>query len=170
MNTRIPKALPQWAELVELIAPTFGLDRSLLLAIIWQESSGDPEAVRAEPGFVWFFSPERGPLRDPRLTTEHNRDKALTILGEEEFNFQTCSHGMMQVMGSVAREMGFIGPKQDLYLPEINVEYGCKYLKACIRRAGGNLQRGLLRWNGGGRNKYPDEVMEKYDILKGLEV
>ena len=70
----------------------------------------------------------------------------------------------------MAREYGFKGTPQDLYVPEINLEYGCKYLKVCIKRAHGDIRQGLLRWNGGGNLLYDDEVLEKYEILKAMEV
>jgi len=171
MSKQIPGALPQWSVIVEQEAKKHGLDASLVLSVIWQESSGDPQVVRYEPRFVWFFSSEfGGPLRDAKLTVPKNRDKALKILGEEEFVFQTHSHGLMQVMGSVGREFGYEGAMQAFYTPEINIYYGCKYLKVCLSRGQGDLRRGLLRWNGGGNPRYDDEVFEKYEMLKAMEV
>lgn len=173
MNLRIPSALPQWAELAERKAREHGFDPSLVLALIWQESSGNWQASREEPGFTWFFSPERGPLHDRRLSTKQNRDKARVILNEEvdpgEFKAQSTSHGLTQVMLSTARELRYTGTVEDLYNPEINLDYGCRYLKLCIKRAKGDLRGGLLRYNGGANPAYDDEVLEKFDLLKSLE-
>lgn len=170
MTASIPEALPQWGGLVEQEAKNHGVDASLVLSILWQESSGNPTAMREEPRFIWFFSPVLGPLRNARLTVEQNRAKALTLLGKEEFAFQSWSHGLMQVMGSVAREFGYEGTAQPFYNPQTNISYGCRYLAVCLRRANGDLRRGLLRWNGGGNQQYDDEVLEKLEVLKAIEI
>jgi soluble lytic murein transglycosylase-like protein len=65
----------------------------------------------------------------------------------------------MQVMGQVARENGFTGPYLTrLCNPEVGLDVGCKVLRRKIDASGGDLQKGLLRYNGGGNPDYADEV------------
>lgn len=169
MDDTPPKALDQWQPLILAKAQEHGLHPALVGALCWQESSGDPLARRPEPHFTWFFSPGRGPLHDRRLTTVQNRQKALTILGEEEFQFQSWSTGLMQLMGATFRELGFTGTWEQAYEPETNIHYGCRYFVLCLKRTHGDIRGALLRYNGGANPNYPAEVLRKADILAKAE-
>jgi hypothetical protein len=69
---------------------------------------------------------------------------------------------VMQVMGEVARETGFTGKfLSELSNPETGFEIGCRVLKAKWTKAGGDMRKTLLLWNGGSRPAYADEVMAR---------
>lgn len=88
------------------------VDPRLVRAICQVESSGDPYKVRFEP--TWKYLSDTG--------------KFATILGiteATEHSLQSHSWGLMQVMGSVARESGFRGPLQRLSEIDLGVFYGC---------------------------------------------
>lgn len=93
-----------------------GLSPSLVAAICMRESGGDPFAARFEPKWRYF------------LEVSQNA-KNCFISTETEQTLQAFSYGLMQVMGSVAREHGFTGPLPRLYDPQTNLEYGCRHLK-----------------------------------------
>jgi len=72
------------------------------------------------------------------------------------------SWGLMQVMGQVAREMGFDG----LFLcalcdPEQGLAVGCKLLRKKLDAMDGDTTRGLLAWNGGANPAYPGQVLAR---------
>jgi soluble lytic murein transglycosylase-like protein len=68
----------------------------------------------------------------------------------------------MQVMGQVAREVGF----DPLFLstlcdPEQGLAVGCKVLCKKFDAMGGDTTRALLAWNGGGNPAYPAQVLAR---------
>lgn len=91
-----------------------GLDAQLIAAFIMTESSGNPDATRFEPHWAYFYSPE--------LYTDDEHNLA------EERTQQATSWGLMQVMGSVARELKYRGDLESLVIPELSVKYGCLLL------------------------------------------
>lgn len=96
-------------------AEAYGLDPDLVVAIGSVESNWNSWAVRFEPTWQYFKTPEK-------------YAKKLGITLQTEKILQACSWGVMQTMGSVAREDGFDGPLQQLSIPEMGVQYGCKQL------------------------------------------
>lgn len=76
----------------------------------------------------------------------------------------------MQVMGEVAREFGFQGRfLSELLQPGTGLDVGCKVLKHKLDKANGDLTKALLLWNGGGREKYPAEVLARVPKFVGLD-
>lgn len=68
----------------------------------------------------------------------------------------------MQVMGQVAREVGF----DALFLsalcdPELGLAVGCKVLRKKFDAASGDATRALLAWNGGGNANYAPQVLAR---------
>jgi hypothetical protein len=67
-----------------------------------------------------------------------------------------------QVMGQVAREMGFDGTfLSALCDPEQGLAIGCKLLRKKLDAMDGDVTRGLLAWNGGGNPAYPGQVLAR---------
>jgi soluble lytic murein transglycosylase-like protein len=97
-------------------AADFQLKPSLVAAIVTQESAGDPFASRFEPAWRYF--------KDVSLYARKCR-----ISEETEKAAQAFSYGLMQIMGSVAREHMFIEPLPKLFDVETNLHYGCKHLR-----------------------------------------
>jgi soluble lytic murein transglycosylase-like protein len=127
-------------------ARKYGLDPSLFLAVIEQESSWNPWSIRYEPLFLKNY------LQGPTFSS----------LSPTELQARATSWGLCQVMGQVAREFGFQGKfLSELCNPEVGLEIGAKVLADKLRRAKGDERQGLLRWNGGADESYPDKVLAR---------
>ncbi len=129
--------------LVKQIADGHQLYPELVCAIVEQESSWNPWAIRYEPAF-------------------RTRYVAPLGLPPTEEVARATSWGLMQVMGQVACEVGFTGKfLSELCNPAVGVEIGCLVLKHKIAAAEGNVAKALLLWNGGANPNYPDEVLAR---------
>lgn len=95
----------------------FGLDHNLVLAIISVESNFDRYAIRYEPTWSYFYKPE-------------SFSRLVGISEQTEAMLQASSIGLMQVMGTVARELEFKENLLKLTQVEIGLYYGCKKLKS----------------------------------------
>jgi soluble lytic murein transglycosylase-like protein len=102
--------------IVNKIAIECGLSPDLVDAIVQVESSYRPEVTRFEPKYKHLYAPD----------VFAKRHKIL--LGQECKN-QRTSFGLMQIMGGTARWLGFKGIFSELFEPEINIRFGCRYLK-----------------------------------------
>ncbi len=123
------------------------LDPALVCAVIEQESAWNPWALRYEPA---FFGKYVAPL--------YTNNK---ISASEAFA-RAFSWGLMQVMGQVARENGFAAAfLAELCAPEQGIAMGCLVLQKKIAAASGDLERGLLAWNGGANPAYPAAVLAR---------
>lgn len=137
--------------IIKAAATKYKLPSDLVASVIWHESvlatpNQDIElakyASRYESGFY-----ERYIAHMHGLTTTESIHRAT-------------SWGYMQVMGQVARELGF--NKRWLPAicePEVNIDLGCKKLSKCIKDAKGNEEFGLQRYNGGGNPTYAKRVL-----------
>lgn len=124
-----------------------GLPPALVCALCEQESAWNPWALRYEPAFyARYIAPQlrRGTLSD------------LT-----EARARAFSWGLMQVLGETAREVGYRGELPRLCEPQTGLAVGCRYLAGLLARAGGQLERALAAWNGGGRADYPARVLAR---------
>lgn len=136
-------------------APEFGLDPSLVCAVIEQESAWVPTATRYEPAFfVRYIEPliHSGELSD----MQEAKDRAT-------------SWGLMQVLLQTAREMGFTGPSIALTDPETGIVWGCRKLQKCFERGKFDTHTALLRYNGGSNLSYPLEVAARVNFYKNTE-
>jgi len=132
-------------------APKYGLDIAVVCAVIEQESDWYTFAYRYEPAFFNRYIAPQANLHSP-----------------SEAHARSASFGLMQVMGQVARELGFTGPSLlELTDPDIGVEYGCKRLQQAFHRHGGDLELSLLDYNGGGNPQYADQVIARIQKYKG---
>lgn len=144
----MPKYLYQFTiterkELVALIAAMSKLDPVIVMAVCEQESGWYQFATRYEPAFFARYI-------------------AQMQLSETEKHARAFSYGLMQVMGQVARELGFTGPSlAELTDPYTGIRYGCMKLRECFDRRNGQLEEALLLYNGGGNLKYAAEVMAR---------
>ena len=118
-------------EIARAKAQKYGLDPLLVMAVILQESSGRPHVDRYEPAFFkQYIAPMA--LKD----------------GDDAIGRAT-SWGLMQVMGQVARELGYKGKFDGLYDPETGIEYGCKKLAKCVKRYPGDINSAIAAYNAG---------------------
>jgi len=106
---------PHYDDLLVSLATVHGLPVNLVRAIVQTESAGDPWAYRHEPGYRWLVG-------NP------------TAMSQTERIGQMSSWGLMQVMGAVAREAGFVGPFPQLCDPAIGLDYGCRHLAGYFKK------------------------------------
>jgi soluble lytic murein transglycosylase-like protein len=128
-------------------AAAYSLDPALACAVIEQESSWNPWAIRYEPA---FFGKYVAPLYTNNKVTA------------SEAYARGFSWGLMQVMGQVAREAGFDGPfLSALCDPEQGLAVGCRVLRKKLDAMAGDAPRALLAWNGGGNPSYAAQVLAR---------
>ena len=129
------------------IAKAHGLDPALVCAVIEQESSWNPWAMRYEPAFFAKY-----------VASLYTNNK----VSASEAYARGFSWGLMQVMGQVARETGFDSPfLSALCDPEQGIAIGCKVLRKKLDAMAGDTTRALLAWNGGGNPAYPAQVLAR---------
>ena len=140
-------------EFARLRAAQFSLPPELVCAVIEQESRWDSWAVRYEPAFPNKYV-------DPlRLSGQL---KSFGATKDTESTLRSCSFGLMQVMGQVAREHGLEAPfLTELCNPERGLELGCSHLAKKLEQAEGDTTRALQLWNGGGNPNYAAEVLAR---------
>jgi soluble lytic murein transglycosylase-like protein len=138
---------PQLVALARKAAAAQSLDPALVCAVVEQESSWNPWAMRYEPAFFAKYV--------AHLYTNNK------ITASEAYA-RGFSWGLMQVMGQVAREMGFDGAFLSATCdPEQGLAIGCKLLRKKLDAMDGDITRGLLAWNGGGNPAYPAQVLAR---------
>lgn len=125
-------------------AKQMGLDPALVCAVVEQESNWNPWAIRAEKGFETRYV-------DP-----------LGLKNMTEVFARSMSWGLMQLMGEVARELGFTGTYlSQLCDPALGLLWGCKKLRKCFDAHPNDNEKALLMWNGGGNPNYANEVLAR---------
>lgn len=92
------------------------LDPLWVSAFVSVESSYRTEAARYEDHFRWT-------LDIPHYARNNH------ISQDTEEVFQKTSWGLLQIMGSVTRELGFEGFIPNLLFPEVGLYWGCKLIK-----------------------------------------
>lgn len=145
--------------IIEKNAAEYQLDPKMISAIITQESNWDKYAVRYEEKYTYLLNPfHYSTLLNISLTTE--------------IQVQKMSWGLGQLMGAVARELGFQGPLASLCDENINIEYICKLLSQ-IKKIAKTIEEVFAIYNGGYRalaktdghfrnQSYVDSVMKHY--------
>jgi soluble lytic murein transglycosylase-like protein len=137
------------AELISLArqtANTFQLFDYIVCGICEKESSWNPWAIRYEADFQKRYVQALG--LDPTITVA-----------------RSISWGLMQTIGQSVREIGYVDDFPKLCDPATGLEWGCKLFLVKLEAAGGNYEKALLLWNGGGDAAYPASVIalaEKY--------
>ena len=154
-------------ELIHLCRTTalkMGVDQDLAVAICGQESNYVSSVVRYEQNWKYLFEVEK-------------YSKMLGITLQSELQLQKFSWGPMQVMGSVARELGYSDHLPELIVPEMGLFYGCTKLQALSQKYkdqsdviasynGGNA----IKVNGNYANrKYVEEVKKRIALLKVVQ-
>lgn len=112
---------PEVIAAVREVAPTQGIEARTLLAFIAQESAGRAEVTRYEALWKRFVD-----------VTQWSKTTGISAL--TEYHEQAISWGLMQVMGSRARELGFRGLLPELVAPAAGIHWGALCLKDLARR------------------------------------
>ncbi len=108
-------------DMVDSIAQEYGLDPRLVMAFIQVESAARTWACRFEPHWPYFKDVSKWA-------------SALGQTEETEKMQQATSWGPMQVMGAVARELGFKGFLSQLSITEVGIRCGCMKLQALFKK------------------------------------
>ena len=147
-------------------AKQYGLDPLFVASIVQAESAGDSWATRFEKDYKWTYK-----------TARFAEECHITEITETAH--QKTSWGLMQIMGGVAREIGFKGPLPKLCLVKVGLSYGClklsllhkKYDKISDVVAAYNA--GIPRLNKEGlyaNQVYVDKVLSYYTSLTSRPV
>ena len=143
-----------WA-LCKVSGPQYGITPSLLAALAWKESGFYPHAFNPEPRFPYFVDVRTGlPFRkvtDAEIASKVPPADFHTLYGDldQEGWLQQASIGLCQVMGAVAREMGFHGRSLlELVKTDVNLDLGAHHLSKQITRFG-SAADGLSAYNAG---------------------
>lgn len=126
-------------------AKEFNLDQDLIAAMVQTESGGNPLAVRYEPQWKYFFN-----------TLIFAQDLGITQMTENQL--QAMSWGPMQIMGSVAREMGFRGHLTKLTDADTALYWSCKKFKTLADKY--PEPDCVAAWNGGSPRKTSSGILE----------
>lgn len=138
-------ANPITIALARATAKKYNLNDALVCAIVEQESGWDTNAWRYEPAFYERYI------------------VPLNLPDAEEARQRSTSWGLMQVMGEVAREFGYVGELTDLMCQAVGLDWGCKVFAKKLERAHGDTYKALLAWNGGGNPLYANQVTDRID-------
>ena len=143
-----------WA-LCKVSGPQYGITPSLLAALAWKESSFDPFAWNPEPRYQYLVNVRTGlPFRrlsPAEIASSTPPSDFPTVCGDpdNEWQAQRASWGLCQLMGAVARELGFHGPYLPaLVKPDVNLDLGAHHLSKQIARFG-TAADGLSAYNAG---------------------
>ena len=133
--------------IVKAAAIHHGIDPAVACAVAEQESSWNPWALRYEPEFYSRYIEAMTQGAKPLNATEARA--------------RACSWGLMQILGEVARELGYTGDIAALCEPSTGAEWGCRKLAKCLADSPGDVSKALLSWNGGGNAAYPSQVLAR---------
>lgn len=141
--------------LIESTARGHGLDPNLVEAVSIAESSGQTDAFRFEPGFF------------DRYLKNHPTH------GKENPRRVSSSYGLMQVMFTTAQQYGFFDEPEELFKPDVGLQFGCLHLKRMLQWANGDVRKALAAYNGGQGNwtgaqpqQYASKVLKLLDTVK----
>ena len=145
-------------------AKPYDIDPLLIAAIVQVESNGNTRATRYEPHFRYIYK-----------SSEFSDRIGITKTTEE--HHQMTSWGLMQVMGAVAREMGFEGHLNQLCEPEEGLRWGIKKLNQQWEKYG-DLDSAIAAYNWGTAVKrkkefvnqdYVDRVLMYYNMIRDID-
>jgi hypothetical protein len=134
-------------------AAAHGLFAHVVCGQIERESSWQPWTIRYEDSFFARYI-------QPMLASG-------ALCDATEARARAFSWGLGQVMGELARELGYRGHLAALCDPATGIEWQCRALSEKLRLQGGNLPDALQAYNGGANPSYASEVLacaEKYKI------
>jgi soluble lytic murein transglycosylase-like protein len=132
------------------------LEPDVVQALVEQESNYNPWAWNPEQRYRYFWDVKKNkPFRtitDIESSNEFPPHDFPTVLGDndQEWWAQQSSWGLMQVMGAVAREQGYMEPYlTQLVDPATNLRLGCAHLASQFK-----WSRGLYIGLGGPSAEY----------------
>lgn len=147
------------AELLEAAA-LHNVPTARLAALVEQESAGEPRAYRYEPTFWTKYLAKRVDYAPPA--------PGVLALGAW-MRRVSASYGLCQIMYATARDFGLPPelPPEALFQPRMNLTLGAKIL-ASHRKRSADWRETWLRYNGGGRPAYADEIEARVPRFEAL--
>lgn len=144
--------------LIEQAVKMHGLDADLLEALVICESSGQAWAYRYEPAFYARYLANKAKWR-----------------GQPPERI-AASYGLCQVMFTTALEHDYPYDQPEyLFVPTINLEFGCRILAKLMDWARGDVHRALGAYNAGIGNwrtpvaqQYADKVNAKLEDIQAV--
>lgn len=121
----------EYTPLIKEVAARYHLDADFLEAQILVESGGRTDAFRHEPDFWNRYMKNKAEWRgsNPRRVAS--------------------SYGLLQILYTTAKELGFSGAPEMLFVPEIGLDWGAHFLRTLIDWAEGDLVKAFVAYNGG---------------------
>jgi hypothetical protein len=174
---------PAWlavyrAELVEAAA-LYAIPSARLAALVEQESNGgihpktrehDPRQLyRYEPAFWDRYLAQRADYAPPlSVFPAVFADRALELWKRRV----SASYGLCQIMYATARDHGLPPewPPEALLQPRVNLTLAAKILRHHQRKTAGDWRATWLRYNGGAREAYADEIEARMPRFEALLV
>lgn len=149
--------MSDYRPLIAVCAKPHKLDPLIVEAVVLTESGGCADAFRYEPAFYRRYLQGKPEWADciPRRVSS--------------------SYGLMQIMYPVAKELGFTGEPELLFVPSVNLAWGCLKLAKLLEWAGGEYVKAFAAYNGGQggnaqppfRNQaYADKVLAQFSKLR----
>lgn len=125
-------ALNDYKDDIANASTDYGIPVSWIQAVIMTESSGNPNAYRAEP------------------------------------QINDASYGLMQLLYSTAKGLGYAGAAEGLYDPKTNVRLGTYYLKQIASRpnVGMDIERVYSAYNSGKPDNYLTNPTVKANVAR----
>lgn len=152
-------------EIINKHALKNGIDPDLALAIATVESSLNPFVMRYELGYRWTYH-----------ITDYAHKLKITDATEEQL--QKFSYGLFQLMGGLARTIGYDDHLPKILDPEINASLGCRHIKSLLIKFKGendaisSFNQGSPRKTDGGlyqNQQYCDKVHKELLNLRRLK-
>jgi hypothetical protein len=129
-----------WLQYLTPLAKARSIDPLLVAALIAVESGGNPWAVRYESSWSLYYQPEIYARRYKHLGLNITTEKAQ----------QRFSYGLLQIMGTVARERGCQEPFLSILTqPAVCLEFGLAHLAWLRDVRGWDGDDLLAAWRGG---------------------
>jgi soluble lytic murein transglycosylase-like protein len=159
--------LTQYDSLIEENANAYHIDKDLVKAMCFVESSFDPWKMRYENHTLKY------------CITPYEYASKLNITEETERVQQMSSWGLLQTCGFLAREIGFTSNLTKLLDPVYGLDVGCKHIANLLRKYA-NEEDAVSSYNQGGpyrdsntgsyKNfKYVDKVSAQLRVLRMLK-
>jgi soluble lytic murein transglycosylase-like protein len=132
---------------IDSTARKYKLPPALLAAFIQEESQFDPFAIRTEPSYL---KKQKVIAQARAFSRAHNYIPTF----HTELVLRSSSIGLMQPLGQVAREQGFIKPYlTELIKPYASLDEGAKHLLSKMKRYGRDTLSAISAYNQGNNRK-----------------
>jgi soluble lytic murein transglycosylase-like protein len=127
----MPMSIKHYEPLIEQKAKEYGLEPALVKAVVSVESSGMTSAYRYEPAFWLRYMANKPEFKGM------NPHRA------------SASYGLMQVMYATAVAHGLKGEPEEMFIPTVGLDYGCRVLSKLLKKCNGDVEQALAQYNGG---------------------